>query len=359
MDIGEPQKQTDQQQPATKTTTGMGDAAITAAATTPDVILVTGARGLVGMAVQERVAATTTTTSELNAKNKDARRWLFASSKDADLRDFEATNALFDRIKPTHVLHLAAHVGGLFANMKHQVEFWRDNISMQDNIFRCCKEHGVKRLVSCLSTCIFPDGAALPMDESIIMQGPPHFSNRGYAYAKRMVLMLGDLYNEQYGTNFATVVPCNVYGKHDNFSIDDGHVLPGLMHKCYLAKQQNQPFVIWGSGKPLRQFVYSKDLAELMIWYLLESNKTEPVILATDPKDEVSIADAARLVAEAMEFKGAIVFDTTKADGQFQKTCSNARLRSLKGDTYEFTPIADAIKETTRWFVENYETCRK
>ncbi len=93
------------------------------------------------------------------------------------------------------------------------------------------------------------------MDESIIMQGPPHFSNQGYAYAKRMALMLGDLYNEQYVTNFATVVPCNIFGKHDNFSIKDGHVLPGLMHKCYLAKQNNKPFVIWGSGKPLRQFI--------------------------------------------------------------------------------------------------------
>jgi GDP-L-fucose synthase len=314
------------------------------------VILVTGGNGLVGMGVREQVAL----------KKLDANaQWFFASSKDADLRDLAATNAMFERVKPTHVLHLAAHVGGLFANMKYQVEFWRDNTMMQDNVFRCCKDHGVKRLVSCLSTCIFPDGASLPMDESVIMQGPPHFSNRGYAYAKRMVLMLGDLYNEQCGTNFATVVPCNVFGKHDNFSIDDGHVLPGLMHKCYLAKQNNTPFVIWGSGKPLRQFIYSNDLAELMLWYLLESDKTEPVILATDPEDEVSIADAARLVAEAMNFKGEIVFDSTKADGQFQKTCSNARLRSLKGKDYTFTAFADAVKETVRWFEKNYDACRK
>jgi GDP-L-fucose synthase len=101
------------------------------------------------------------------------------------------------------------------------------------------------RLVSCLSTCIFPDCAPLPMNESIIMDGPPHFSNREYAYAKRMVLMLGDLYNEQYGTNFATVVPCNVFGKHDNFSIEDGHVLPGLMHKCYLTKHNNNDGIQW------------------------------------------------------------------------------------------------------------------
>lgn len=312
-------------------------------------VLVTGSNGLVGMAVREQVA---------RAKLDQRFRWVFACSNDADLRDRESTRAMFQRIKPAYVLHLAAHVGGLFANMKYQVEFWRDNTFMQDNVYECCREFGVARLVSCLSTCIFPDGASLPMDEYVIMDGPPHHSNRGYAYAKRMVLMVGDLYNEQHATNFATVVPCNVFGKHDNFSIENGHVLPGLMHKCYLAKQKNEPFVIWGSGKPLRQFIYSNDLADLMLWYLLESEKTDPVILATDAKDEISIADAARLVAEAMEFKGDIVFDGTKADGQFQKTCSNARLRAQRPD-FEFTPMLRAISETACWFTANYSTCRK
>jgi GDP-L-fucose synthase len=313
------------------------------------VILVTGASGLVGMAVREQAGL-----QRLDACAK----WFFASSKDADLTDHGSTKCLFERLRPTHVLHLAAHVGGLFANMKYQVEFWRNNTLMQDNIFRCCREYNVQRLVSCLSTCIFPDGAPLPMDESIITNGPPHFSNRGYAYAKRMVMMLGDLYNEQYGTNFATVVPCNIFGKHDNFCIDEGHVLPGLMHKCYLAKKNNEPFVIWGSGKPLRQFIYSSDLAKMMLWYLLESDKTDPVIMATDPTDEISIADAARVIAEAMDFKGEIVFDSTKADGQYQKTCSNAKLHTLKPDV-EFTSFENAIKETVEWFAQNFETCRK
>jgi GDP-L-fucose synthase len=318
-------------------------------------VLVTGANGLVGMAVREQVAASSMldTTATTTPKN-----WVFAGSKDADLRDPDSTKTLFQRVKPTHVLHLAAHVGGLFANMKYQVDFWRDNTAMQDNVFECCKELGVTRLVSCLSTCIFPDGAPLPMDESIIMDGPPHFSNRGYAYAKRMVLMLGDLYNEQHGTNFATVVPCNIFGKHDNFSIEDGHVLPGLIHKCYLAKHNGTPFIIWGSGKPLRQFIYSSDLAKLMLWYLLESDTKEPVILATDPADEISIADAAHMVAEAMEFTGEIVFDSTKADGQYQKTCSNARLRKMRPD-FSFMPMRAAITQTVEWFTRNFETCRK
>jgi GDP-L-fucose synthase len=316
-----------------------------------NVVLVTGSNGLVGMAVRDEV-------SSGKPLEDCSPRWFFASSKDADLRDLHATWALFERVQPTHVLHLAAHVGGLFANMKNQVEFWRDNNSMQDNIFQCCKEFKVKRLVSCLSTCIFPDRAPLPMDESMIMTGPPHFSNRGYAYAKRMALMLGELYNEQYDTNFATVVPCNVFGEHDNFSIEGGHVLPGLMHKCYLAKREKTPFVVWGSGKPLRQFIYSKDLARLLLWHLLQSTETDPIILAPDPDEEISIAKAAEMVAAAMNFKGEIVFDRAKEDGQHKKTCSNSKLRSLQ-PKFRFTPTTDAIKKTATWFQENYAASRK
>jgi GDP-L-fucose synthase len=256
------------------------------------VILVTGASGLVGHAIREHA-------DELGLPNT---RWVFATSKDADLRDPASTKALFDRVRPTHVLNLAARVGGLYANLKYKVEFWRENIAMQDNIFACSFEHEVSRLVTCLSTCIFPDGAPLPMEESIIMDAPPHRSNRAYGFAKRMGLLLGELYNEQHGTNFAAIAPCNVFGPGDNFSLDDGHVLAGLMHKCYLAKQEGKPFVIWGSGKPLRQFIYNKDLAKLMVWYMLDCDSTETITLAPDESDEISIADAAKLVARSMDF---------------------------------------------------------
>lgn len=160
------------------------------------------------------------------------------------------------------------------------------------------------------------------------------------------------------GHHFATVVPCNIYSKHDNFSIEDGHVLPGLIHKCYLAEQNNEPFVIWGSGKPLRHFIYSSDLASLMLWYLLESDKKKPIILATDLEDEISIEHAAQLVAEEMEFKGQILFDAAKADGQFQKSCSNARLRSMRPD-YKITPVRQAIAETMAWFCIHHKSCRR
>jgi len=253
---------------------------------------------------------------------------------------------------------LAARVGGLYANLKHKVEFWRENIAMQDNIFACCFEHKVKRLVSCLSTNVFPDNAPLPIHESSIMDGPPHPSTRAYGYAKRMGLLLGELYNEQHGTNYGAVAPCNVFGPADKFDLESGHVIAALIHRCHLAKAQGQPLVVWGSGQPRRQFIYSKDLAKLMIWYLLSTDATELITLAPGDEGEVSIAEAANIVASCLGFDGKIVFDTTKPDGQLKKTASNERLRKHLPD-FEFTPMDQAIRETVEWFKSSYDMCRK
>lgn len=139
---------------------------------------------------------------------------------------------------------------------------------------------GVKKLVSCLSTCIFPDKTTFPIDETMIHDGPPHFSNEGYAYAKRMVDVQNRMYNSQHGCNFTAVIPTNIFGKHDNFHLDDSHVIPGLLHRGYLCKQKGEDFTIWGTGKPLRQFIFSTDLARLMIWTLREYEESDPIILS-------------------------------------------------------------------------------
>jgi len=138
----------------------------------------------------------------------------------------------------------------------------------------------VAKLVSCLSTCIFPDKVEYPLTEEKVHLGPPHSSNVGYALAKRMIDTLNHCYNEEYGCNFTSIIPTNVYGKHDNFSIESGHVLPGLIHKAYKAKRDKTPFVIWGSGKPLRQFIYNVDLGELIVWALREYTEIDPIILS-------------------------------------------------------------------------------
>ena len=129
-------------------------------------------------------------------------------------------------------------------------------------------------------TCIFPDKTTFPIDETMIHNGPPHFSNEGYAYAKRMVDVQNRMYKAQHGCNFTAVIPTNIFGKHDNFHLDDSHVIPGLIHRGYLCKQKGEPFTIWGSGKPLRQFIFSTDLAKLMIWTMREYEEADPIILS-------------------------------------------------------------------------------
>lgn len=255
-------------------------------------------------------------------------------------------------------------------------------------------------MVSCLSTCVFPDKTSYPIDETMIHDGPPHSSNEGYAYAKRMIDVQNRCYAEQYGCKFTSVIPTNVFGPHDNFSIEDGarprdgcprhadprpappprraapprarralprrrapslcagHVLPGLMHKLYLAKQRGEPYTIWGTGKPLRQFIFSEDLARLFVWTLRDYDSVEPIILSVGEEDEVDIKTAAMTVASAMGFTGEVRFDTSKADGQYKKTASNARLKQLN-PSFRFTPFPEAVKRTVDWFVENYDTARK
>jgi len=249
----------------------------------------------------------------------------------------------------THVLYIYVYI---------QVEFYRENMLINDNIMENCRLHNVTKLVSMLSTCIFPDKTAYPIDETMLHDGPPHPSNEGYAYAKRLIDTMNRAYAEEYGCNFTAIIPTNVYGPYDNYSIEDGHVIPGLIHKCYLAKRDNTAFTIWGSGSPLRQFIYSADLAELTVWVMREYHSPDPITLSVDECAEVSIRDVAMSVARAMEFNGEIVFDTAKSDGQHKKTASNKKLRGLRPD-YNFTTMDEGVQKAVDWFIANYDSARK
>ncbi|EFC38078.1 predicted protein [Naegleria gruberi] len=303
--------------------------------TDQDVVLVTGGTGLFGKAVDH----------------------------DGDLRDLSACKALFEKYKPTYVLHLAAFVGGLFKNMNFKVSFWLDNVNMNNNILSCCYEYGVKKTISCLSTCVFPDKIEYPITEDKLHEGPPHFSNNAYAYAKRMLDMLSVWYNEQAvregkESRFSSVIPTNLYGPHDNFNVENGHVLPGLMHKCYKAQKEGSDFIVYGSGKPLRQFLFSHDAARMLLWTMLNYQSQEPIMLCVSEEDEKSIGQVAQSIKDAFNFSGNMIFDTSKADGQFKKTASNAKMLRLN-PTFKYTPFDEAIKTTVQWFLDNYETARK
>jgi GDP-L-fucose synthase len=192
----------------------------------------------------------------------------------------------------------------------------------------------------------------------MVHNGPPHSSNAGYAYAKRMIDVLNQCYKDEYNCNFTSIIPTNIYGPHDNFGIEDGHVIPGLIHKCYLAKKNGTDLTIWGSGKPLRQFIYSEDLARLTVWTMRSYHSPEPIILSVGEEDEVPISRVAELVAEGMGFEGKIIYDTTKSDGQFKKTACNKKLMGLYPD-FKFTPIDQGVKEACKWFSDNYDVARK
>ena len=163
-------------------------------------------------------------------------------------------------------------------------------------------------------------------------------------------------YREQYGLNYVSVIPTNIYGPNDNFSLTDGHVIPMLMHKLYLADKNKEDFIVWGSGKPLREFIFSKDVAKLSEWVLENYNESEPILLTTS--QEISIKDLVDLLVKEFNFKGKVIFDKSKPDGQYRKPSDNNKLKSYLPD-FNFTPIENGVKETVTWFIENYEKTRK
>ena len=316
-------------------------------------ILITGGTGLVGKAIQ---------TVSTNYDYK----FIFLSSKDCDLTSYTNTLYTFSSYNPDYVIHLAACVGGLFKNMASKVDMYEKNIFINTNVLKVCHEIKVKKLISCLSTCIFPDKttylndtlSGLKIDETMLHNGPPHSSNDAYAYAKRMLEVHSRAYQEQYNDNFICVIPTNIYGPYDNFHLQDSHVIPGLIHKCYLAKKENKPFVIAGSGTPLRQFIYSEDLAILILWTLENYNELEPVILSVPESDEKSINYVATCIAKEFNYENNMEYDTDKPDGQFKKTANNSKLMSFI-KSFQFTPIEEGITKTVDWFVNNYNLCRK
>ena len=196
-------------------------------------VLVTGGSGLVGKALQKLIG--------------ESDEWVFLSSADADLRSFEQCQNIFEKYKPTYVIHLAAIVGGLFYNMAAGADFFDGNIRMAINAYKAAHEYRVQKLVSCLSTCIFPDSicqTGQPIDETMLHDGPPHSSNEGYSYAKRMLDILNRTYASQHGRQYTSVILTNIYGPHDNFHLEHAHVIPALIHKASLSEK----LIVAGSG---------------------------------------------------------------------------------------------------------------
>jgi GDP-L-fucose synthase len=303
-------------------------------------ILVTGPDGLVGNAIKKLEHPNTT----------------YLKHSDIDLTDFNKTKEIFEKIKPTHIIHLAAVVGGIGGNSIHSGEYFRKNLMINMNVLEAARLINVEKLVSFMSTCIFPNKITYPINEKDLHNGPPHPSNFGYAYAKRMLEVQSSAYRKEWGCDFIVLIPANIYGPHDNFSLVDGHVISSLIHKCYVAKQNNEDLNVWGSGNPLREFIFSEDIAKLTFWALQNYNEDSPIILSSGI--ETSIKDLTKLIAKKMNFKGNIVFDSSKPDGQLRKPSDTTKLTKHLPN-FKFTPLETGIEQTVEWFISHYPNIRK
>jgi GDP-L-fucose synthase len=310
-----------------------------------EICIITGGSGLVGHGIKMNILST-----EIN-------NFIFLSSKDGDLRDYNQTKAIFEKYKPDYVIHLACKVGGLFTNIKHKADFYYDNSLINNNVIHLSHLYKVKKVVSCLSTCIFPDSTSYPIDETMLHNGISHNSNLGYGMVKRMIDIQNKVYNDQYGCQFTSIIPTNIFGKYDNFNLQESHLIPALIRKCFEAKRDNKPFIVMGTGAPLRQFIDSRDLGRLILWVLNEYPEIEPIILSVNESQEITIKHVAEIIKKCVGYEQDITWDITKSDGQFKKTaCNDKLMKYLPG--FKFRDFEQSIQETVDWFIENYKECR-
>jgi GDP-L-fucose synthase len=302
--------------------------------------LVTGSSGLLG--------------SEIIALERSA---IGISSKECDLTDSNHAILTLEDGRVDTVIHCAARVGGVKANTDYVADFFDDNVKMNMNVLNACREKNLK-LVSVLSTCIYPDASYVkyPLTEDQLHMGPPHLSNFGYAYAKRMLDVQSRAYRQQYGCNFISVIPNNLYGINDNYDLNSGHVIPALIRKFHEAMQTGRnEVVVWGSGRPIREFTLARDAAKIILWLAENYDGEEPVNIGNP--DWVSIEDLSIMIAEEMGYEGIVSFDSSKPDGQYEKPSSNQRLRGLGWDG-QYTPLRLGLRETINSFTERYPRVR-
>lgn len=298
-------------------------------------IYVAGHRGMVGAAVVRRLAA------------EDC-EVITASRDEVDLRDQAAVRAWMDRARPDAAIVAAATVGGILANDTRPAEFLYDNLMIEANVVDAAYRAGVAKLLFLGSSCIYPRMAEQPMREDALLTGPLEPTNQWYAVAKIAGIKLCQAYRRQYGCDFNSAMPTNMYGMHDNFDLQSSHVLPALLAKMHDAKVTGATAVeVWGSGTPLREFLYVDDCADALVFLLEHYSHEEHINVGSGV--ETSIADLARTVKEVVGFEGDLVFDTSKPDGTPRKLMDNGRIEALGWQAK--TPLKDGIAATYAWYL--------
>ena len=311
-------------------------------------IVITGGSGLLGNAFKKLLPnAKFPTRQEVNLSNK----------KDT-INYFYSFNS-FSTSSINAVIHLAGMVGGVKANTERVSDFYQVNSAINNNVISSCITTDVPKLVCCLSTCIYPDEkfAIYPLTEDQLHNGPPHNSNFGYAYAKRMVDVQLRAAKQQYNCEYISVIPNNMYGEHDNFDLENGHVIPALIRKVWEAKLNNKPyFEVWGDGEVYREFTYAEDIAKAILFCLEKNYSGEPINIGNTK--EYKLKDIIILICKELEYNGEIRYDVSKPKGQVRKPTSNAKFIKLGWRDEMYTPIEVGLKKTCEWFKNNYPNIR-
>ena len=275
--------------------------------------------------------------------------------QELDLENQRAVDAFFDDTRPEYVVLAAAKVGGIMANSTYPADFIRNNIAIQMNVIEAARRTGVQKLLFLGSSCIYPKYAEQPIREESLLQGALEPTNEAYAVAKIAGIKMCQSYNKQYGTNFVSVMPTNLYGPNDNFDLMGSHVLPALMRKFHEAKETGSPeVVVWGSGRVYREFLHVDDMADACVFVLHHYDSSE--ILNIGCGQDVTIAEVAQLMKETVGYDGTIVFDTSKPDGSPRKLLDVSRLFALG-----WQPSIDlrrGLAETYAWFQQNVDAGR-
>jgi len=311
-------------------------------------IYVAGHRGLVGSAVIR----------QLGAKGHNSESLILRTHEELDLTNQSAVQAFFQQQQPDYVILAAAKVGGIHANNTYPADFIYQNLMIEANVIHAAYINQVKRLLFLGSTCIYPRDVEQPMREDALLTDTLEPTNEPYAIAKIAGIKLCESYNRQYGTDYRSVMPTNLYGVNDNFHSENSHVIPALMQRFHEAKQNNQPeIIVWGSGKPMREFLNVDDMAAASL-YLLNLDKdiyqanTEPMLshINVGTGVDITIRELAETMADVVGYQGEIVFDTTKPDGSPRKLIDISRLTAMGWQSS--IGLKEGLIETYKWFVD-------
>lgn len=312
-------------------------------------IWVAGHKGLVGSAIISRL-------------QQGGHTNLIIPAERIELTDFAAVDAFFTQAQPQFVFLAAAKVGGILANNTYPADFITINLAIQNNIIVCCHKHKVQKLLFLGSSCIYPKFAPQPMKEEHLLSGKLESTNDAYAIAKIAGIIMCKSYNRQHGTNFIAAMPTNLYGPGDNFNLKGSHVLPAMIRKFHEGKLSNAPTIeLWGTGSPMREFLYNEDLADGCVYLMNHFNATnaiedEKMFVNIGTGEDIQLKDLAALVQDVVGYKGQIVWNVAMPDGTPRKLLDVSRLTSL-GWTAK-TKLPEGVRSAYQWFLDNQESFR-